>query len=174
MAIVTHMTRRVDVPHEPGEWIELRSLGWAALEQCEAERLRKVFGRMRDTRDALGADLNAEIQKARDEQAAAAQQSPAADAPPPTLEDVANRYDQAALLLAGIAAWSYAEPVSAATIAQLDPVTAKWATLVLAGMTISGHRAPLPEVIVHEDGSVEVRPVALPDPSRSGSPSTAT
>lgn len=115
-------TRRVEIPHEPGEWLELRQLTWRQLKAAKAARQMEVLQSVR----TLGGDLLRELQ----------QMSQGAAAGDPLAE-----YDQATVLIAGIAAWSYAEAVSPEAIDQLDPATADWALRELVGLTPQGEEA---------------------------------
>lgn len=112
-------TRRVEIPHEPGEWLELRALTWRQLKAAKAARQTEVLQSVR----TLGGDLLRDLQ----------QMSQGAASGDPLAE-----YDQATVLVAGIAAWSYAEAVSPAAIDQLDPATADWALRELVGLTARG------------------------------------
>lgn len=115
-------TRRVEIPHEPGEWLELRQLTWRQLKAAKAARQMEVLQSVR----TLGGDLLRDLQ----------QMSQGAAAGDPTAE-----YDQATVLSAGIAAWSYAEAVSPEAIDQLDPATADWALRELVVLTPQGEEA---------------------------------
>lgn len=137
--LVNTIKRRLDVPGEPGEWIEIRRLSWRQMDTARETRQTAVLLRVK----ALGGD----IFKALQEQAASAPAPVEAVAGLPA-ESVAlaeperpdaGEYDRAALLAAGVVGWSYADEagnrvkVSPATLDQLDEETAAWlATEILA------------------------------------------
>lgn len=77
MALIDETTAsvRLDVPGEPGQWIELRRLAWGEV------RRRVVAG---------------------------------------------DEGSSAALMLASVSGWSYPQPVTEATIDQIDLATARW------------------------------------------------
>ena len=100
-------TQRVDIPHEPGEWLELRMLSWLDLEEARAERQARALQLMR----GLGADLVAQLQGVtQDGQADGGQQE----------------LDRATVLRRGLVGWSYG-PFSSEAIGQLDEATAAFA-----------------------------------------------
>lgn len=105
MALTFNQTRRVEIPHEPGEWFELRALSFVQFAIAEEARQRKAAEQMR----AIGADVLSAL--------------PTNDKAPDPLQ----QYDIAALLKLGVLAWSYTEPVSDEAIESLDPRTAQWA-----------------------------------------------
>lgn len=115
-------TRWVEIPHEPGEWMELRALTWRQLKAAKAARQTEVLQSVR----TLGGDLLRDLQQMSQGTAGG---------------DPLAEYDQATVLIAGIAAWSYAEAVSPAAIDQLDPATADWALRELVGLTPQGEEA---------------------------------
>lgn len=109
----TGAVRRVQLEHEPGEWIDVRPLSWRQAEEAlriaHTAKLRELTG-MGDA--LLGAmemakDLPGEIMAASAAEAAGAEAV----------------YDTATLLRHGVVAWSYPEPVTAETLDELDPIT---------------------------------------------------
>lgn len=112
MALVGKVTQRVAIPHETGEWMELRDLSWDTLQKARQRKSTQVLENMR----AMGAEMLRELQQT-DEGAVREQAE----------KDVLAVYDQETVLRFGIAAWSYDAQVSPETIAQLDEDTAAWA-----------------------------------------------
>lgn len=112
MAVVTSIEIEVQIPHEPGESMTFRKLGWKQLQKARDLRSREGL----ETLKAMGP----EMQRAM----ADAQNTGATEA---ALRDPANRYDRATLLQAGIVRWSYREKCNPANIDALDPMTAEWA-----------------------------------------------
>ena len=103
--------QKVDIPHEPGEWLVIQKLNWRQLEIARDAATEKSFRNMR----SMGADVVRHLQRMVDD---------------PEAERAAQgkkAYDQACVLEAGIADWSYDAKVSKKTIEQLDTITADWA-----------------------------------------------
>ena len=124
MALTKRLTRKIDIPHEPGEHLTIRQLGWRDLEAARQAQQRAA---MRNVKD-MGGDVLKVLRDARG-QAEIAQ----ADADPLTA------YDLGTLLHFGITGWSYTDdegkpvPVTPDTIDQLDEKTARWAALAIVG-----------------------------------------
>lgn len=116
MALVSK--RRVEVPHEPGEWFDLRQLSWADRQAAREARQAASLAQIK----ALGPDLLRDLRSA--ERSA-------------TDDDPANEYDTATILRAAVAAWSYDQPVTAETLGQLDELTAVWVIREALGITAS-------------------------------------
>lgn len=114
MALVRNMTTREEIPHEPGEWMELRRLSYAQLREAAEARSRQVMATARD----LGPAFMRELRSLPSETQEAVQTAAA---------DPLNDYDLGLLLRHGIVAWSYPEPVPLDPAAELDPETAEWA-----------------------------------------------
>jgi len=105
--LVKNITKQVDIPHEPGEWVLFRKLSWRQLDEASNLASDASFERMKK----LGGDL---LQALRD----SAKQEDA---------DTAVRYDRSYVLHNGIMKWSYDDEVSDANIDALDEETAEWA-----------------------------------------------
>lgn len=114
MALVSKLTRRVEIPHEPGQWMELRRLSWRQLEAASDLASDAALKRM----SQMGSDMLAAIRSTSGQQAA----------------DPAAAYDRAAILQAGIAAWSYDAEVTPENIDALDEETAAWAVREILAM----------------------------------------
>ena len=128
--LTSGVVKREAIPHEPGEWLEVRQLGWTALREAREKKAIAVM------QAASGMDRKflAEVREAARE---AAQEASvireATVVAQDATADALDSYDAAMLLNAGIVAWSYAAKVTPAAIADLDEVTADWAVrLVLA------------------------------------------
>lgn len=119
-------TARVEIPGEPGEWMEFRQLGWHALAEAQKVRRRDAF----DAQKEMGKDLFKMMQEIRAEMGDQADQADQA-------VDVLQSYDLETLLRLGIMAWSYSEPVTEDTIKLLDPQTAEWAGRQIVGERVS-------------------------------------
>jgi len=111
--LICDVTERFPIPHEPGEWVELRQLGYLALQKCAAPKEQEALAKAR----ALGAEFLNTI-----EQLSASERAKVEEAAGES--ERAAEYDQSAMLLASIAAWSYEERVTAENIGRLDKRTA--------------------------------------------------
>ena len=103
------LTTWVDVPHEPGQRIQIRMLPWPALKDAQETRTAAALQNAR----AMGGDLLSSL-------------SSVERTVPAEVDDLAG-YDVGTLLRAGIVGWTYDAPVAPGTIADLDDVTAPWA-----------------------------------------------
>ena len=112
------LTKQVSIPHEDGEWMELRLLGWQELEESKRAKTRESFENIK----ALGGDIYKAIQEARTEDTSGSM-------------DPLALHDMATLLRKGIVAWSYGGvPVNAENIGRLDEKTATWAARAILGI----------------------------------------
>src|SRR5215210_219138 len=59
--LTRNVQRRLAVPHEPGEWIAVRQLGWIDLAQAEEARGQTVLKNLRD----MGGELFGQLQNAK-------------------------------------------------------------------------------------------------------------
>lgn len=114
---------RVDVPHEAGQWFELRPLSWVQMKEArklaatEQREIAKDFGA-----EFVAALTSGQVDEAKARKLIAEQQyKPAA-------------FDTATMLEKGIAAWSYEEDCNEITIAQLDERTAVWAVQAIISL----------------------------------------
>lgn len=111
-------TQKVNIPHEEGEWVELKPLSWKDLDRARAERLRTVMDSVRAAGDMM-ASLTSMARNGTDDT--------------PTPDDPVAAYDLGALLKAGILAWSYDAVVDQENIDSLDEDTARWIARQLVG-----------------------------------------
>lgn len=107
MAIVTGATRRVDIPHEPGEWMELKRLSWRQKELATDVASKEGLDRMK----SLSGDLLKALRELGKEQE----------------QKLESKYDRGIVLECGIARWSYDAKVTKENIGALDEETAEWA-----------------------------------------------
>lgn len=101
--------KRLDLPHEPGAWIDVRLPAWPVLKRARDIKQRNAISELGEW-DEEG------IRKAR----ASADLDGRG-----TVIDSADEYDWQTLLDGVIVGWSATEPVSPATIAELDEETAR-------------------------------------------------
>lgn len=104
---LTGISRRVEIPHEPGEWLEIKRLSWRQLEASAEAQTNALLSRMK----SLGGDMVKAMRGLAGEQ----EQKPGA------------KYDRGNVLNCGIVRWSYGEEVTPANIDALDEETAEWA-----------------------------------------------
>lgn len=117
MALRSGIVSRHEIPGEPGEWMDLRQLGWRDLDQARRARQDDSFDSLRK----MGADLYDMIaSRARN------------DGDTATVDALAS-YDLGTVLALGVAAWSYDEPVTPENVGSLDPATAEWAARIIIG-----------------------------------------
>lgn len=108
---------RMEVPHEPGEWIDVRQLGYTELEACRDAVTKKFFDNLR----TMGTDVVAQftqMQQAQPELIAEAQA--AKDAAQP------DQFDRTLLFQKSVVAWSYQPAFTPDLLPQLDERTAEW------------------------------------------------
>ena len=106
--MLTHLNvRKVEIPHEPGEWVELKPLSWDDFDRARTARLKSVVETMRDAAEVL-----------------ALLQTRAAE---PQLDtDPLSAYDRATVLRAGVVGWSYDAVLDRENLSALDEATADW------------------------------------------------
>lgn len=121
------VTRKVDVPHEPGEWFLFRKLSGKELEEAAVARRAQVLASVR----TIGPDLLREIQALR------------AGAPEVAEGDPLDMYDVDVLLQRGVCDWSYVDgdgapvPVTPESLADLDHQTRRWAAGEVLSLALS-------------------------------------
>jgi len=112
MSIVTGLTKRVEIPHEEGQWMIFRQLSWREREKASEARTDAVMARVK----GMGVDLMREIRGNEDRPEVQA-----------VLADPSMSYDKALVLQFGIVDWSYDGKPTPGAIDSLDDVTAEWA-----------------------------------------------
>ena len=119
--VLTHKyTQRVDLPHEPGEWVQMRYPSYLHLQEARQARIKAAMESMAGLDDGLFQRL--------------------AKAAPPSAaesEDPLLVYEWRTILGALIVSWSYAEEVTPETIAELDEDTIR----VLMGAAVPQKRS---------------------------------
>ncbi len=103
------ITKRIELAHEPGEWIEVRPLSWRDLQGSRDEHSQTAIKKALD----LGSALNGLSEMA------AAQKKDAE----PTNPKIEDTYDVGYLLHRAIVDWSYGEPVTEEAVDSLDQTT---------------------------------------------------
>ena len=134
MGLVRGQTKRVDIPDEPGEWVEIKKLPWGLLDGAREARTKAVI----ESAKLWGTDMMAAINSGA--------RKPPEDSRPPAHPDAPhqevnsgidqaavraaradryNEYDQKFLLLHAVQAWSYDAPLPEG-VTELDYDTAAW------------------------------------------------
>jgi hypothetical protein len=102
--------KRLDVPKEDGQWIEIRKLPWRKLREASETQQHAAFAFVK----TLGKDGMAAVKEVTAEQIAAFKANPAAS------------YDPGVLMRSAVTAWSYSDKPTPEQIDDLDPDTASW------------------------------------------------
>ncbi len=110
MATVTGKTKRLDTPDGSG-WVEIRALGFLALENAQKKRLNDVIEMAKALKDVPTPPSNG------------------------TEPDPLNSYDKLYLLKHGLTAWSYEGEVN---VEELDKPTADWAAGEILEYSVPG------------------------------------
>lgn len=110
---------RLMLPHEPGQWIEVKPLSGAEIRLCQRIHLQRLFEAEADYPEKV-TKLLQEGQRVRRE--LEAEFGPAAPTPARATAAV-DEYDIPTALNIAIKGWSYSEPVTPENIAELDHVT---------------------------------------------------
>ena len=106
-------SERMDIPHEPGEFMELKRLNAKKLSKAREAKTLESINMMQQA----GSEFMAQARSAASE----TKEARAANADP--LDD----FDAWKLCEYGIKAWSYDAEVTVANIEELDETTLKWA-----------------------------------------------
>ncbi len=111
MAIITNETIRHDIPHEPGEWVELKRLSGSQMDKAEEIVGTKAIQRLGPVMQELqGIDLPEPKQKTPEQERATWRE----------------RYDPEFLINEALACWSYSDAIPDNPGAVLDGVTRDW------------------------------------------------
>jgi|TARA_R110000824_G_scaffold32908_7_gene106118 hypothetical protein len=116
--LVSKIVEKVEIPHEDGEWVELRQLSWTAMEEAiDAKQERDVGQVKRMGGDVFEAIMRSAKKKDDDEE-----------------EKTKGRtgyesYDQETLIRKSVVSWSYDGKPTVERIRDLDSKTAKWLSL---------------------------------------------
>jgi hypothetical protein len=110
--LASKIAKRVEIPHEPGEWMQFRALGGKKLGEARQARSLAQIATLR----AMGSDVLSAIKGATVE-----------DADEKPNASPLDEFDVDTLLRSGITAWSYDAKVNPANIDELDEKTRQWA-----------------------------------------------
>ena len=110
MALTSKLTTdRIELEHEPGEWIEIKPVPWTVLRDAREARVRRAIAPF----VSLGPEGIAALQGQG--------QSRNGDMPE---DEHPEEYDRETLLRKSVVAWSYEQPVNEPNIGDLDEETA--------------------------------------------------
>lgn len=121
--LTRNVTTTRDIPNELGQSMTFRQLGWRQLAEAEEARSATVLRNLRNMGGELLRDLQT-INRAEVD----------ADAAKVQADDPLTKFDQATVLYAGLAAWTYPDKLTHENIDGLDPATARWAALEIIAM----------------------------------------
>ena len=108
MALIDKSPKRFDIPHELGEWVELRLLSGSEMDKAQESATAKMMARMTEILSVMKSVPQTDT-KADDSI---------------TARRIA--YDPTILIEHALVSWSYSDEVSSDTIGQLDAVTRDW------------------------------------------------
>ena len=104
--LVRSATKRLEIPHEPGEFMTIRRLSWSQLDLASETASLANFDRI----SRMGPEMVAALRQTAEGEA-----------------DEIGMYDKATVLHLGITEWSYDATVTPDNIDMLDQQTAEWA-----------------------------------------------
>ncbi len=125
MALVTTKNKKTDIPHEDGQWMDLRPLSGIELNAAETVASRTRL-------EALQAYPEKMIEMMRDEIGKMRTAKASAD------EALGDKYDIATVLENGILGWSYEGSVN---VGLLDDKTLGWAFETVMAMSVRSKEA---------------------------------
>lgn len=128
--LIGNVITKLEIPHEVGEWVEVRKLNHKTLAKAAALRSEAGIQSMK----TLGAELLTALRQAREEV------KEALAAP----EVSVDTYDRDLVLQAGVVRWSYPVEPTPDTLGELDEVTARWLHREIVTRSVA---PPSPELV---------------------------
>jgi len=113
-------TRKIDIPHEEGTWIEVRDLPRKVIEEAKRLKMVDTMKSMKDFGDIM--QMFTGMQTIKD------------------VKVTVESYDLDYVLVSGIEDWSYPEPCDDEAIARLDQKTAEFVANDLLGIEEEGDK----------------------------------
>ncbi len=110
--LVSKIVERVDIPHEEGQWVDLRQLSFTAIEEAGKVKQRKGVADVRD----MGGDVFEAIMRSSKRQVDDDDQE----------RDPVDSYDWETLINKALVGWSYDGKPTLERIRDLDMKTARW------------------------------------------------
>ena len=118
--LVSKIVEKLDVPHEEGQWVEIKNLSWKAMEEAVNNKQERDIGQVK----RMGGDVFEAIMRStnKDEDKKDDEGQPEKKVRGGTFES----YDMETLLRKAIISWSYDGKPTLERIQDLDARTAKW------------------------------------------------
>ncbi len=113
-------TRKIELPHEPGAWIEVKDLTWKQIAEAKRLNMLEMMKSMKDFGDILEVVMGKK--------------------PDPNVKETIESYDIGYVLKRAIKGWSYPEKFTEALIDQLDPKTVEFLANELLGIEVEGEK----------------------------------
>lgn len=121
MGLRSKLTKRLDVPGDPEQWIEIQTVSFLTLDHAQTEKLKSI------------GDLGKTFTQLREAMAQNGGAALIAEARTAAAKDRLQEYDKFTLLKHGLTAWSYPGPV---TPEDLEGHTAEWAAREILDYTL--------------------------------------
>ena len=113
--LVSKIVEKVDIPHEDGEWVELRLLSWTAMVEAVDAKQERDVGQVK----RMGGDVFEAIMRS-------SKSNEAKDEEKPKGRAKFESYDPETLIRKAGVSWSYDGKVTLDKIRDLDAKTADW------------------------------------------------
>lgn len=105
------MTKRLELPHEPGQWIEVRELSFMAIRRAKEKAMLDQSRFLKELKPFLDDDVE---ERATEAASKARKRDPLLD------------YDLGVLMQEAVIAWSYDDKVTRESVLWLDQRTAEY------------------------------------------------
>ena len=119
MAIITDQSDRYEIPHEPGEWVMLKSLRGSQMDEAEQEKTIKAMKRYAPILEAMGPEMQQQSK-------ATAKDDKDTDKDTDSITVRRADYDPETLIKYALAGWSYPEEPDDNPADMLDNITRDW------------------------------------------------
>ena len=116
--LVSKIVEKLDIPHEEGQWVEIRNLSWTAMEEAVNNKQERDIGQVK----RMGGDVFEAIMRSSKDGNEDKGESKEKKSRGATFES----YDMETLLRKAIISWSYDGKPTVERIQDLDARTAKW------------------------------------------------
>jgi|TARA_R110000824_G_scaffold132891_1_gene295454 hypothetical protein len=118
--LVSKIVEKLDVPHEEGQWIEIKNLSWKAMEEAVNNKQERDIGQVK----RMGGDVFEAIMRSSNKDDD--DKKPDEGSEKTVRGGTFESYDMETLLRKSIIAWSYDGKPTVERIQDLDARTAKW------------------------------------------------
>tara|TARA_R110000824_G_scaffold21078_6_gene78869 strand:- start:9878 stop:10303 length:426 start_codon:yes stop_codon:yes gene_type:complete len=120
--LVSKIVEKLDVPHEEGQWVEIKNLSWKAMEEAVNNKQERDIGQVK----RMGGDVFEAIMRSSNE-SNKDDDKPEKEGPEKKVRGATfESYDMETLLRKAIISWSYEGKPTVERIQDLDARTAKW------------------------------------------------